>query len=43
MLVAACPSGAMANVYTRQARSDVALSVMVTAVSCLSAGSTRKS
>jgi BASS family bile acid:Na+ symporter len=40
LLVAACPSGAMANIYTQLARGDVALSVTLTAVSCLSAGIT---
>jgi BASS family bile acid:Na+ symporter len=35
LLVAACPSGAMANVYTYLARANVALSVTLTAVSCL--------
>lgn len=35
LLVAACPSGAMANLYTYLARSNVALSVSLTAVSCL--------
>jgi BASS family bile acid:Na+ symporter len=37
LLVAACPSGAMANVYTYLARANVALSVTLTAVSCLAA------
>lgn len=37
LLVAACPSGAMANVYTFMARSNVALSVTLTAMSCLAA------
>jgi BASS family bile acid:Na+ symporter len=37
MLIAACPSGAMANVYTYLARANVALSVTLTAVSCLAA------
>lgn len=37
LLVAACPSGAMANVYTYLARSNVALSVTLTAVSCMTA------
>ena len=37
LLVAACPSGAMANVYTYLARGNVALSVTLTAVSCLAA------
>jgi len=36
-LVAACPSGAMANVHTYLARANVALSVTLTAVSCLAA------
>jgi len=35
LLVAACPSGAMANVYTYLARANVALSVTLTAASCL--------
>jgi BASS family bile acid:Na+ symporter len=35
LLVAACPSGTMANVYTHLARANVALSVTLTAVSCL--------
>ena len=35
LLVAACPSGAMANVYTYLARANVALSVCLTAMSCL--------
>lgn len=35
LLVAACPAGAMANVYTYLGRGDVALSVTLTAVSCL--------
>jgi BASS family bile acid:Na+ symporter len=35
LLVAACPSGAMANVYTYLARANLALSVTLTAVSCL--------
>jgi BASS family bile acid:Na+ symporter len=35
LLVAACPSGGMANVYTYLARANVALSVTLTAVSCL--------
>ena len=39
-LVAACPGGAMASVYTQLARGDVALSVTLTAVSCLAAGFT---
>jgi BASS family bile acid:Na+ symporter len=37
VLVAACPVGPMANLYTRLARGDVALSVTLTAVSCLAA------
>jgi BASS family bile acid:Na+ symporter len=37
MLVASCPSGAMANVYTSIARANVALSVTLTTVSCLAA------
>ncbi len=37
LLVVACPSGAMANVYTYLARANVALSVTLTAVSCLAA------
>ena len=37
LLVAACPSGAMANVYTDLARANVALSVTLTGVSCLAA------
>jgi predicted Na+-dependent transporter len=37
LLVAACPSGAMANVYTSLARANVALSVTLTAVSGLAA------
>jgi BASS family bile acid:Na+ symporter len=37
LLVAACPSGGMANVYTYLARANVALSVTLTAVSCLAA------
>jgi bile acid:Na+ symporter, BASS family len=37
LLVAACPSGAMANVYTYLGRANVALSVTLTAVSCLTA------
>jgi bile acid:Na+ symporter, BASS family len=40
LLVAACPSGAMANVYTYLARGNVALSVTLTAVSCLAAALT---
>jgi BASS family bile acid:Na+ symporter len=40
MLVAACPSGATANLYTQLARGDVALSVTLTAISCLTAGFT---
>jgi len=37
LLVTACPSGAMANVYTYLGRASVALSVTLTAVSCLTA------
>jgi bile acid:Na+ symporter, BASS family len=37
LLVAACPSGAMANVYTYLARANLALSVTLTAVSSLAA------
>src|SRR4051812_16922746 len=37
LLVAACPAGSMANVYGHLARADVALSVTLTAVSCLAA------
>ena len=37
LLVAACPGGAMANVYTYLACANVALSVTLTAVSCLAA------
>jgi BASS family bile acid:Na+ symporter len=37
LLVAACPGGAMANVYTYLARGNVALSVTLTAASCLAA------
>jgi bile acid:Na+ symporter, BASS family len=37
LLVAACPSGTMANVYAYMARANVALSVSLTAVSCLTA------
>jgi BASS family bile acid:Na+ symporter len=40
LLVATCPAGAMANVYTQLARGDVALSVTLTAISCLLAGFT---
>ncbi|WP_165228704.1 bile acid:sodium symporter family protein [Aquisphaera insulae] len=40
MLVASCPSGAMANLYVHLARGDVALAVTLTAVSCLAAGIT---
>src|SRR5262249_43808072 len=40
LLVAACPGGAMAYVYTYLARGNVALSVTLTAVSCLAAGLT---
>jgi BASS family bile acid:Na+ symporter len=36
-LVAACPAGGMANVYTYLARANVALAVTMTAVSCLAA------
>jgi BASS family bile acid:Na+ symporter len=35
LLVAACPSGAMANVYTHLARANVALSVTLTTVTSL--------
>jgi BASS family bile acid:Na+ symporter len=35
LLVAACPAGSMANLYNLLARSNVALSVTLTAVSCL--------
>lgn len=35
LLVAACPSGTMANVYNYMGRGNVALSVTLTAVSCL--------
>jgi bile acid:Na+ symporter, BASS family len=35
LLVAACPSGTMANIYAYLARANVALSVTLTAVSCL--------
>lgn len=37
LLVATCPGGTMANVYTYLARANVALSVSLTAVSCLAA------
>ncbi len=37
LLVAACPSGGMANVYTYLGRGNLALSVTLTAVSCLAA------
>jgi bile acid:Na+ symporter, BASS family len=37
LLVAACPSGAMANVYTSLGRANLALSVTLTSVSCLAA------
>lgn len=37
LLVTACPSGAMANVYTFLAGANTALSVTLTAVSCLAA------
>jgi BASS family bile acid:Na+ symporter len=37
LLVAACPSGGMANIYTYLARANVALAVTLTAVSCLAA------
>jgi BASS family bile acid:Na+ symporter len=37
LLVAACPSGGMANVYTYLARANVALSVTLTAWSCVAA------
>jgi len=37
LLVAACPSGGMANVYAYLAGANVALSVTLTAVSCLAA------
>jgi bile acid:Na+ symporter, BASS family len=37
LLVAACPSGAMANLYTHLGRGNVALSVSLTAASCMSA------
>jgi bile acid:Na+ symporter, BASS family len=37
LLVAACPSGGMANVYTYLGRANVALSVTLTAVSCMAA------
>jgi BASS family bile acid:Na+ symporter len=37
LLVTACPSGTMANVYVFLARANLALSVTLTAVSCLAA------
>src|SRR5437773_2638551 len=37
LLVAACPAGSMANLYGLLARANVALSVTLTAVSCLAA------
>jgi len=37
LLVVACPGGAMANIYTYLAGANVALSVSLTAVSCLAA------
>ena len=37
LLVTACPSGAMANVYTYLAGANVALSVTLTGLSCLAA------
>jgi BASS family bile acid:Na+ symporter len=37
LLVAACPSGGMANVYSYLGRANVALSVTLTAVSCMAA------
>ena len=37
LLVAACPAGSMANLYGHLARANVALSVSLTAVSCLAA------
>jgi len=40
LLVVACPSGAMANVYTYLGRGNVALSVTLTTVSCLAAVAT---
>ncbi|MFO0821786.1 MAG: bile acid:sodium symporter [Gemmataceae bacterium] len=40
MLVAICPSGATANLYTQVARGDTALAVTLTAVSCVIAGIT---
>ena len=40
LLIAVCPSGAIANVYTQLARGDVALSVTLTAVSGLISGLT---
>src|SRR5205809_179541 len=35
LLVVACPAGSMANLYAHLARANVALSVTLTAVSCL--------
>jgi len=37
LLVVACPSGAMANIYTHLGGANVALSVALTAVTCLAA------
>src|SRR3954447_14020544 len=37
LLIAACPAGSMANLYAHLAKANVALSVSLTAVSCLSA------
>src|SRR5438045_5256212 len=37
LLVAACPAGSMANLYSHLAKANVALSVSLTAVSCLAA------
>ena len=37
LLVAACPAGSLANLFTYLARANVALSVSLTAVSCLAA------
>jgi BASS family bile acid:Na+ symporter len=37
LLVAACPAGSMANLYGHLAKANVALSVTLTAVSCLAA------
>jgi BASS family bile acid:Na+ symporter len=37
LLVAACPGGGMSNVYVYLARANTALSVVLTAVSCLAA------